>query len=334
MAKNRNAGLDSYARAMARKYKIPVGIFMALGSKESGRRQFDESGRIVASSAGALGWAQLMPDTARGLGVNPMDARQNIMGGAKYLRQQFDRFGTWELALAAYNAGPGNVESGAWKKIGQTTRYVRAVLSMAAGSKSPAAADVEWNTGYGQGVSLDDDVGLDDLPDLTGGILRSNESIISGNFSPLEQSSELVSSIMAEPSIEDPVEVEPQDIEQPVVNSPGMDITTFLEPFGLAGSIGSTVRNPAKNKAVGGAATSWHLPQNAYRNGKLRVADVGLGPGINRLVAFAAANPQRFEEFIFDGARLPNGKPFYVDGGRIIIGVHGGHRDHAHVVLR
>lgn len=63
----------------------------------------------VTSHAGAIGLAQLMPATARGLGANPYDPIQNLAAGARYLRQQLDHFGTVELALAAYNAGPGAV---------------------------------------------------------------------------------------------------------------------------------------------------------------------------------------------------------------------------------
>jgi len=52
---------------------------------------------------------QLMPATARSLGVNPWNPIENLIGGARYLAQQFRRFGDWALALAAYNAGPGRV---------------------------------------------------------------------------------------------------------------------------------------------------------------------------------------------------------------------------------
>ncbi len=72
-----------------------------------------------------------MPRTALELGVNPWNARQNIEGGARYLRQQHDRFGTWELALAAYNAGPGAVEKyGGIPPYKETQNYVQKILGL------------------------------------------------------------------------------------------------------------------------------------------------------------------------------------------------------------
>ncbi|MEO1062734.1 MAG: lytic transglycosylase domain-containing protein [Actinomycetota bacterium] len=83
----------------------------------------------AVSSAGAIGLAQLMPGTAAGLGVDPTDPLQNLEGGARYLRQQLDRFGTFELGLAAYNAGPTRVaQAGGIPAIAETQAYVQVVL--------------------------------------------------------------------------------------------------------------------------------------------------------------------------------------------------------------
>jgi soluble lytic murein transglycosylase-like protein len=89
------------------------------------------------SGAGAAGLTQLMPSTAAGLGVgDPTDPAQAIEGGARYLRQQLDRFGgDASKALAAYNAGPGAVERfGGVPPYEETQNYVRRVLSYAAGA--------------------------------------------------------------------------------------------------------------------------------------------------------------------------------------------------------
>lgn len=64
---------------------------------------------VLTSSTGARGLGQLMPATARSLNVDPDNPTQNIYGTALYLRQMYDRFGNWSLALAAYNAGPTRV---------------------------------------------------------------------------------------------------------------------------------------------------------------------------------------------------------------------------------
>ena len=87
---------------------------------------FRPSGEV---DQGRLGLAQLMPHTARPLGVNPHDPGQNLDGGARYLSQQYRRFGDWRLALAAYNAGPEAVER--YRGIppyAETQNYVKAIL--------------------------------------------------------------------------------------------------------------------------------------------------------------------------------------------------------------
>jgi len=84
----------------------------------------------AVSPKGAMGLAQLMPATARDLGVNPSDPMQNLIGGARYLRSLLDQFnGDLEKALAAYNAGPGRVSrAGGVPAIAETRNYVASIV--------------------------------------------------------------------------------------------------------------------------------------------------------------------------------------------------------------
>ena len=94
----------------------------------------------AVSPAGARGLAQLMPGTARELGVNASDPFANLEGGARYLREQLDRFdGDLEKALAAYNAGPARVTAaGGIPAIRETQSYVASVMGRLANhSRSP-----------------------------------------------------------------------------------------------------------------------------------------------------------------------------------------------------
>lgn len=88
------------------------------------------------SPAGAIGLAQLMPATARELGVDPANPSANLAGGARYLRQQLDRFnGDIEKALAAYNAGPGRVlRARGIPMIAETQSYVRSIVDRLSGT--------------------------------------------------------------------------------------------------------------------------------------------------------------------------------------------------------
>lgn len=111
------------ARAAASRHGIPEDLFLRLVTQESGWNP------NAISRAGAIGLAQLMPDTARDLGVDPDVPSQNLDGGARYLAAQYRSFGSWRLALAAYNAGPEAVERhGGIPPYDETQNYVRIIL--------------------------------------------------------------------------------------------------------------------------------------------------------------------------------------------------------------
>lgn len=120
----RRASYLPHIYAAEAKYSLPAGLLDALVWTES------RYNPVAVSPAGAAGLGQLMPATAKELGVfNRFDPMANIFGAARYLRQMLDRFGVVHLAVAAYNAGPGAVErAGGIPRNGETPEYVRNVL--------------------------------------------------------------------------------------------------------------------------------------------------------------------------------------------------------------
>lgn len=140
MANKGSNNLRNMITTAAKRTGISPALLAALVEAES-------SGNPNAkSSAGAEGLTQLMPATAAGLGVrNPFDPMQNLMGGAKYLKGQLQRFGGSEkLALAAYNAGPNAVARAGNKvpKIPETQAYVTKVLQLEESYKSSGLSDI------------------------------------------------------------------------------------------------------------------------------------------------------------------------------------------------
>ena len=109
---------------LAARYDLSPALIEAMVWQESRWRA------NAVSPVGARGLAQLMPGTARDLGVDPNDPFANLEGGARYLREQLDRFdGDIEKALAAYNAGPGRVmRANGIPRIRETQLYVAAIM--------------------------------------------------------------------------------------------------------------------------------------------------------------------------------------------------------------
>lgn len=119
----RAAHFGTVAR-IACEYGLPIHLLDAVIAQESGYKSW------AVSSAGAMGIMQIMPGTAQRLGLaNPFDPIANMRAGARYLRQQLDRFGRIDLALAAYNAGPErrSLAAGYVPAITQTRNYVRTI---------------------------------------------------------------------------------------------------------------------------------------------------------------------------------------------------------------
>lgn len=118
--------LDAYFEEAAQKYNVDVKLLKAIAHAESNYNP------NATSSSGAMGVMQLMPSTAKSLGItDAYNARDNIMGGAKVISDHLSRYdGDLSLALAAYNAGSGNVAKyGGVPPFTETQNYIKKVLS-------------------------------------------------------------------------------------------------------------------------------------------------------------------------------------------------------------
>ena len=169
--------MDTSFEEAAKLFDLPVNLLKAVAKTESG---FDPN---AVSRSGAMGVMQLMPQTARSLGItDPFDARQNIMGGAKYLKSTLDQFGDVTLALAAYNAGPGNVQKyGGVPPFAETQNYVRKVASYMEGDDLLANQTVQTKGAVSDVVA--DIVKLSQMnqtASLLGGSLGGSTSLLGG----------------------------------------------------------------------------------------------------------------------------------------------------------
>ena len=119
-----NTKYDNLITKYAQKYDVDAKLVKALMKRES---EFNPNAK---SGAGAIGLMQLMPATAKEMGAKePYNPEQNIEAGVKYLKKMLDKYnGNKELAVAAYNAGPGNVKNGKIPQNGETPIHVREVM--------------------------------------------------------------------------------------------------------------------------------------------------------------------------------------------------------------
>lgn len=113
------------ARRKAKKYGLDPGVFVRQIQQESG---FNPT---ISSPAGAQGIAQIMPATAKGWGVNPLKPREALDAAAKNMASYVMKYGSYENALRAYNAGPGAIQAS--KGYSETNNYVKTIL----GGKDP-----------------------------------------------------------------------------------------------------------------------------------------------------------------------------------------------------
>ena len=128
-----SAELEKIIERQAEKHKVSPDLIRAVIRAESGGKA------DAVSKAGAQGLMQLMPGTAKGLGVNPLNPSQNVDGGTRYLKAMASQFGNLDDTLAAYNAGPGAVKKyGGTPPFAETQAYVKKIRGFLAAQRRQA----------------------------------------------------------------------------------------------------------------------------------------------------------------------------------------------------
>lgn len=205
--------LRKMADAAARKYGVPPSLFRRLIQQESG---WNPDAR---NPSGATGLVQIHlpshPDISEAQARDPAFA---LGWGARYLATQKARFGRWDLALAAYNAGPGNVESGKWKSFPETTNYVRKIMGgRAAPVVQPTSALPIPAPKAGNPVPAE--------PSLLGDVFRSNNELLGLN------TPSFVTDLLSKLAAPSAAPVPPPSAGAPAVPQEHSTLTGFVPEF-------------------------------------------------------------------------------------------------------
>jgi hypothetical protein len=154
--------VEQTIRETAARYSVPPEIALAVARRESSLQHYGPDGNVIRGKAGEYGLFQLMPGTAGDCGVNPLILEDNVDCGVRYLSQQYRTFGSWDLALSAYNAGPGNVSKGIIPA--STKQYVADILSPLRDLFTPAPGPGQYELAAAGGAA-----GFQ-LPDFASGL--------------------------------------------------------------------------------------------------------------------------------------------------------------------
>jgi soluble lytic murein transglycosylase-like protein len=261
----------------AKRIGLPESIALHALYKETGGLKNPESAR---SKSGAIGIMQLMPATAKDLGVNPHNPMENIQGGVGYLKKMYDKYQDPKLALMAYNAGPGRLDKALRSKEGisslkpETLNYVKMAQGGVAHFKNKGkVSEEDYDTS-----SLADDLSMADQG-INNPYLQRSRNVVEGfkniggafanpsNYNPVsklgfDKVPEMYQKYLGEPTsrffsmspAEQAAEFEKASNARKSFASPAVNQSSVVSPAAVAapaGIAGSSVVNPASSLSPG-----------------------------------------------------------------------------------
>jgi hypothetical protein len=309
---------QALAAQAAKRYGIDPNIFVRQIAAESG---FNPSAR---SPAGALGIAQIMPATARGWGVNPLNPVASLDAAAKNMSRYVRSFGgSYEDALEAYNAGPGAVNRQGPPRYAETRNYVKKILG---GMKMPQTGGMLPSSPPDVASTVASTGGAPqyNIQQLLPSLRAASIQAISGSLDKgallraLSAAKIGGGNAVAQPLLSGPSPADTPTARGPAGFASAPDESwaqSLAKKFGL--TVGSTYRSPSRNASVGGAKGSRHMTHGG-------AADISGSASQMAALARWAIKSGLFAEVFYD----PVGS---LDNGRFSKRGIGGHRDHVHL---